>query len=303
MFAGTIGLALGEVHSLLLNKDGSAWSSGMDTDGQLGLDSTDFASRNFMQAIPGGVNAVAAGAYHSILLMSDNSVWATGKNDKGQLGDGTRSNRNIFGPIKDATYSCINEFLFRKRFGAAKAIAAGGYHSMVLTSDGAVWTAGWNRYGQLGSRSNVDQRGFCVVITKGITAMAAGESHSLVMARDGHVWATGGNVYGQLGDKTTEDKNRFVQVIAGGAKAIAAGGYHSMVLMQDGTVLAAGSNSAGQLGDGMPYHQYSTTFKLMRYYAWQKPNSSGAKAIAAGGFAAGGFAAAREPGEGDGGPG
>ena len=32
----------------------------------------------------------------------------------------------------------------------AQAIAAGGYHSMVLKGDGTVWAAGWNDFGQLG---------------------------------------------------------------------------------------------------------------------------------------------------------
>ena len=29
-------------------------------------------------------------------------------------------------------------------------VAAGGYHNMVLTEEGCVWTKGWNKNGQLG---------------------------------------------------------------------------------------------------------------------------------------------------------
>ena len=39
----------------------------------------------------------------------------------------------------------------------AKAIAAGGYHSIVLTRDGYVFATGWNKkYGQLGDKSKFD---------------------------------------------------------------------------------------------------------------------------------------------------
>ena len=34
--------------------------------------------------------------------------------------------------------------------GDVKAIAAGGYHSMVLKNNGDVWTTGYNDWGQLG---------------------------------------------------------------------------------------------------------------------------------------------------------
>ena len=283
MFTDTIGLALGEVHSLLLNQDGSVWSSGMDTDGQLGLAATKHVTNNFIQAISSGVKAVAAGDYHSIVLMHDHSVWTTGKNSKGQLGDTSRTDRNIFSPVKGVDFS-FTEFGFKKYHGGAQAIAAGGYHSMVLTGNGGVWTTGWNAYGQLGSGLNNDRSTFITSISEGMAAIDAGEIHSMALGQDGKVWTTGGNMHGQLGDRTTQDRNRFVEVITGGAHAIAAGGYHSMVLMQNGRVLAAGYNNAGQLGDGMPTQasaRYRNTFKVMRYYSWHQDNLD-AKAIAAG---------------------
>ena len=37
------------------------------------------------------------------------------------------------------------------------AIAAGGYHSLAIRSDGTLWTWGWNYLGQLGDGSTVDR--------------------------------------------------------------------------------------------------------------------------------------------------
>ena len=45
----------------------------------------------------------------------------------------------------------------------AQAIAAGGEHSMVLKTDGAVWATGWNHFGQLGDGTEIDKKTFMKV--------------------------------------------------------------------------------------------------------------------------------------------
>ena len=47
----------------------------------------------------------------------------------------------------------------------AQAIAAGGYHSMVLKADGTVWATGDNRYGQLGDGTTNDKTSFVKVLS------------------------------------------------------------------------------------------------------------------------------------------
>ena len=56
-------------------------------------------------------------------------------NDDGQLGDGTYNNTNRPEQIVASNVT---------------AIAAGGYHSLFLKSDGSLWAMGDNQYGQLG---------------------------------------------------------------------------------------------------------------------------------------------------------
>ena len=41
-----------------------------------------------------------------------------------------------------------------------QAISAGGYHALVLTREGTVWGAGYNRYGQLGDGTTTDRNTF-----------------------------------------------------------------------------------------------------------------------------------------------
>ena len=259
----------------MLKQNSSLWSCGLNSEGQLGIDSSMHHSANFVQAISSGVTYVATGLSHTIILKDGDAVWATGKNSYGQLGDGTTIDKDHFSQVQ--------------RFHDAKAVTAGGWHSMVLTKTGAVWATGWNKFGQLGNEGT-NRTEFSLLwrqTAEDAKAVAAGHLHSLVLKKDGSVWAAGRNGYGQLGDRSTTDRRSFVRAIferedALVVAAVAAGGYHSLVLAQDTRVFATGWNMYGQLGGREIFGQlddptvtigHRTTFTQVFYNA---------KAIAAG---------------------
>ena len=124
-------------------------------------------------------------------------------------------------------------------------------HTVVLKSDGTVWTFGWNIYGQLGDGTTTDKSTpVQVKDLTGVTAIAA-KDHTVALKSNGTVWTFGSNDYGQLGDGTMTDKSTPVQVKdLTGVTAIAAGSEHTAVLKNDGTVWTFGSNFRGKLGDG-----------------------------------------------------
>ena len=250
--AGVVGLALGTFHTVFMKQDGSVWSTSVTPYGQ---------GENFVQVIPSGATAAVAGNGYSVMLKGG-SVWTTGQMTKGEF------------PfvIEESTIS--RQAFSMARIPGAKAVAAGGYHTMVITKKGRVWAMGWNKYGQLGDGSTSSQTKFFVVMSSKAKAAAvtAGDIHSIVLKQDGSVWATGRNKNGQLGDGSKTDRNTFVKVISRRAVHMAAGSYHSMVIKRDGSVWATGWNEYGQLGDG------STTDR--RKYA--RVVSSGAEGIAAG---------------------
>ena len=97
-FAATPHIATGEYHSLSLKSDGTLWSWGRNSEGQLG-DGT-VTQRNSPLQIGAGNNwtSVSAGAYHTMALKSDGSLWAWGSNSANQLGDGTSDNK--YSPIQ-----------------------------------------------------------------------------------------------------------------------------------------------------------------------------------------------------------
>ena len=258
MLAGVVKLALGTFQTLLVKKDGSAWSSGVNADGHS-------TSLSFTQIVPKGAIAAAAGNYFNVILAQHGYLLVTGTTTKKghffflDLSQGSRQ-----------TFSDVHNI------GGARTVTAGGYHSMVLTKEGVVWGIGWNKYGQLGDGTADDKTKFSVICS-GAKDVAAGDIHSLIVKQDGSVWGAGRNYNGQLGDGSKNDSDNFVKAMVSGAGSgaayVAAGGYHSMVLKDDGSVWATGCNDYGQLGDR------STTDRTMYVPVVLR----GTKAIAAGG--------------------
>jgi alpha-tubulin suppressor-like RCC1 family protein len=157
------------------------------------------------------------------------------------LGDGTDTNR--YSPVQVVAS------------GVTK-IAAGGYHSLFLKSDGGLWAMGSDLNGQLGDNLTSDHF-VPEQVGVNVTAIAAGDYHSLFIKSDGSLWAMGRNEFGQLGDGTTTDRHLPVQIVASNVIAVTAGGDHSLFIKSDGTLWAMGNNSQGQLGDGTYTNRYS----------------------------------------------
>ena len=153
MLAVIVGLAPGTFHTVLVTQDGSVWSTGVNTDG---------VSEGFIRVIENNAIAAAAGTGYSIVLKQDGAVWTTRTNIRGQVSffEGTAISRRTFS--------------LARSIAGAKAVAAGSYHSIILTHEGDVWATGWNKYGQLGDGTQEDRVRFSRVICGSAKAVAAG---------------------------------------------------------------------------------------------------------------------------------
>ena len=163
-------------------------------------------------------------------------------------------------------------------------VAAGGYHSLLLKSDGSLWAMGNNGEGELGDGTYGTAPYYAtnrpeLIVASNVTAIAAGGSHSLFLKSDGSLWVMGNNQYGQLGDGTYNNTNRPEQIVATNVTAIAAGGLHSLFLKSDGSLWAMGDNQSGELGDG--------TYNTVKPFGTNQPQqivATNVTAIAAGGL-------------------
>ncbi|MDB5106413.1 MAG: Branched-chain amino acid transporter, amino acid-binding protein, partial [Fibrobacteres bacterium] len=191
--AGVRSVAAGQTHSLLLKGDGTLWSTGANTHGELGNGTT--SNRPTFGQILSGVSGMAAGVDHTLIVKSDGSLWSNGFNINGQLGDGTTTQRLTPVPI----------------LMGVSAVSAGFTFSQILKTDGTVLACGYNVYGQLGDGTTV-RRLSPVPVMSGVTAISAGHWHSLFLKVDSSVWSTGENQFGELGDGTTTDRYAPVRI-------------------------------------------------------------------------------------------
>jgi alpha-tubulin suppressor-like RCC1 family protein len=225
----------GASHSFAIKTDGSLWAWGQNDYGQLG-DGTKI-NRNKPVHIGDGYVSVAPGLLHAIALKSDGSLWAWGDNSSGQHGDGTTIPRD---------HETLR--LSPVHIGDGyKAIAAAGFFTIAVKTDGSLWAWGDNRHGLVGDGTET-RRTSPVKIGDGFVQVSA-SSHVLALRADGSMWSWGYNGHGQLGDGTTERNRKTPMQIGGDFKAVAAGDYHSAALKNDGSVWTWGDSDDLRLGD------------------------------------------------------
>ncbi|WP_018218841.1 RCC1 domain-containing protein [Salinispora vitiensis] len=224
----------------------AALSWGDNKAGQLGNGNNENSTVPGEVSLPAGtlVTAIAGGGAHSLALTNTGTLLAWGDNSSGQLGDGTTTSSNTPVAVDLPAGTEVT------------AIAAGGAHSLALTSSGTVFAWGGNSSGQLGDGST-DNTSTPVAVglptNTTATAIAAGDSHSLSLTATGSAFAWGDNAQGQLGDESTNSTSKpsNVALVPGTTlTAIAGGAAHSLALTSENTALAWGDNSQGQLGDG-----------------------------------------------------
>lgn len=241
-------VAAGGIHSLARTSTGAVVAWGDNSSGELGDRSNTNSNTPVQVDLPVNtqITNIAAGGEHSLALtFGGRRVLAWGFNRQGQLGDGTNFNTNTPVPVSLPAGTTITN------------IAAGGVHSLAVTSTGTVLAWGENDEGQLGNGSRTSSNTpVPVSLPAGtrITAVAAGDSYSLALTSTGAVLAWGTNVQGELGNGTSIPFSVTpvpVSLPAGTTITnIAGGGQHSLARTSTGAVLAWGANGLGQLGGG-----------------------------------------------------
>jgi alpha-tubulin suppressor-like RCC1 family protein len=186
----------------------------------------------FRKYIIGG--RLFAGSGSTMFVSEQGQVHGFGLNSNGQLGLGNVGTQLQVVPQLNGNLNNIRE------------IAFGVNHSVFLSANGSVFTAGWNGYGYgvLGINSSVffnTTIPLQVIGMPNAVSIAANNMHSLALTNNGTVYAWGYNSDGQLGDGTTV--HRYMPVpIAGLSEVIEIGaGYDfSAALRSDGTLYVWG---------------------------------------------------------------
>ncbi|MCK5161779.1 MAG: hypothetical protein KAQ99_09425, partial [Candidatus Aureabacteria bacterium] len=134
-------------------------------------------------------------------------------------------------------------------------IAAGRDHSLILKSDGTVWSCGKEELLGEGMVLSAYESGRSSLVQvaqlNDVTAITAGRYHNLALRSDKTVYAWGANSFGQLGNGTTDGSD--VPIPVPGLTdiiALATKNNHNLALDSSGNVWAWGDNTYGQIGNG-----------------------------------------------------
>ena len=248
-----IQISLGYRHTVALKQDGTVWSWGNNSYGQLGLENTtSYTEPQQVTGIQEKIIDVKAGYYHNIALTENGEVYTWGYNGYGQLGNGTSENSTT--PVKVTVLKNVAK------------IDAYKYMTIISTQNGEVYA--WGRgYGKTPVKLNftrkiIDVAGNIVLAEnrkaynltetasygKDLIKISAGESHYLGLTSDGEVYAWGGNGYGQLGDGTnTSTYTEPTKVVTPDGKSkisnivdISSGNMYSIITDKDGKVYTFG---------------------------------------------------------------
>ncbi|MEZ3160936.1 hypothetical protein AB1K54_10365 [Microbacterium sp. BWT-B31] len=262
-------LAGGSDHVLALAADGTVYSWGYNTSGQLGLgDTTIRTTAQKVTALSGRqIVDIAAGAYNSFFLDSDGTVHAVGQGTYGSLGQGNQAisltivtvpipepvaslaaYRNVAGAVTRSG----NVWAWGENFNGAAGYTNGatfsstplklnvehvrqvsfGYHSgIAVTEDGRVYTWGRNTDGELGA-------GF------------SGAGTSAVEGSTGAHIVANGNQPGFYAIAPGAAAVGGVFPAVTGVRAVNAGFTTMSLILDDGRLYTWGREDSGELGNG-----------------------------------------------------
>ena len=137
----------------------------------------------------GGAKQVATSGDHKFVLTNEGLLYAWGNNQYGQLGFKPDST-NTSTPVNVNKPTIIN--------GSWLKVSAGGKHSAAISTDGHLYTTGWNGSGQLGTGDTDNRFEWTEVASdKTFTDVACGNQFTVAIASDGTLWGVGNAVGSQ----------------------------------------------------------------------------------------------------------
>ena len=234
-------ISVGSQHMIALKLDGTLWSWGLNTNGQLGKGTTTNNNANGTPVQIGSDSnwiSVSAGDNHSLAIKSNGTIWAWGAGSSGRLGVGDTTGRTSPTQIgSDSNWISVS---------------GGSLHTLAIKSNGTLYAWGSNINGRLGDGTTT-QRNSPVQIGSDTNWMkvSAGNSHTVALKNDGTLWTWGYNAQGQLGDGTTIQKTSPIQIGTDtNWKEIYAGYQYTFAIKNNGTLWAWGWNNYRVFGNG-----------------------------------------------------
>uniref|UniRef100_A0A8C5EB60 HECT domain-containing protein n=1 Tax=Gouania willdenowi TaxID=441366 RepID=A0A8C5EB60_GOUWI len=236
----------GGQHTLFLLHDGSVYSCGLNSCGQLGHDKVEASPELVAGLDTQRITTISSGRAHSMAVSARGQVFAWGSGEDGQLGLGTTE-----------TAVRIPRLVKRLCDHSISQVMCGNQHCIALSRDGQLFTWGQNSSGQLGLGKGEPSKLFPQPLKSlagiPLAQITAGGDHSFALSLSGAVFGWGKNRAGQLGlnDKQDRAVPCHIKVLRSQKVVyISCGDEHTAALTKNGGLFTFGDGSWGQLGHG-----------------------------------------------------
>ena len=200
-------VSCGYEHCLLVTLEGKVMTWGYGASGCLGQGDTN--SYSFPKLLEGlsNIKYAEAGGYHNLAVSSIGEVYAWGRGDANQLGlTAKKLQKDEIGHL---SLKPIKVIYFTQNDIEVKSVACGEAHSLVLDSNGTVYSFGLGQQGQLGickellnTRMNSGINALESLKEVRVTRISSGSLFSGCLSDQGEVYVWGSGEGGQLGNGT-----------------------------------------------------------------------------------------------------
>ena len=245
---------------VIAKTDGTLWSWGYHSQGQLGLN--DVVGRSSPTQIPGTTwHSGHPQGEATAAIKTDGTLWVWGRNVTTLHGRNQPDNIRYSSPVQvgsDTTWQgTLGKFSYRHQ----KALA--------IKTDGTLWVWGYNQYGDLGQNNQVLYSS-PVQIGSNTTwsVVAGGYNNGQAVKTDGTLWSWGANDKGQQGINISDNPGRRSSPTQIGSgtdwSTVSLTKFHSLAIKTNGTMYAWGRNQYGNLAqnnDG-PSDGYSSPVQI-----------------------------------------
>ena len=157
-------VSCGSYYTAAIKTDGTLWTWGHNTAGNLG-DNTTIHRSSPVQVLGSSNNwrMVSCSNGHTAAIKNDGTLWLWGGNTYGQLGDNTAITRSS--PVQTVS-----------RGTNWNSVACGRLYTAAIKTDGTLWTWGYNTYGSLGDNTTTHRSSPVQTIVLGYTWKQAAKS-------------------------------------------------------------------------------------------------------------------------------